>query len=416
MRFLFFRSMNKDFNRLMFGFFIAKLAGCIIMSLLIIYYWKVSDNIIYYNEAETFFKFISHDLSNIRYLFLPGEFYANKIEFDNTLTAGTGVTIESNFLVTRFCTLFYPFALGKYILINFFFCFISTIAQLKLYVALAQRYPDIKRNIGIAILFIPSVILYSSYINKETLCMVFIVLSAAAVLHIFERKKITRNVLIIVVCIFLTGIVKSYVLFSLIGAILLFSMVRIFSRLLRGSFLLKIISLVFITSALVVFILSLPYFDPYIKDFADTSNLFQQQYNNINSGEASSFEFGEVETSLSGLLKKAPLGIYTTYFRPQLWEVKKPIILYSALESFIVLIFALKVFFRKRKYFTKFLKENPGAHLVLFYILIFGAIVGLTTFNFGTLVRYRVPGLPFLVLWLFILMRYKPAEIKKNII
>jgi hypothetical protein len=414
MKALFFKKMDKGFNRVMLGFYIAKLAGCLTLSLLLVFYWKIGDNFKNYVDAATFSRFIANDITNIRYLFMPVHAYADKIQFDSSLVATGDINMESNFLMVRFCTFFYPFALGKYLLINFFFCLLSTITQLKLWMALGQRYPQLKRSLALPILFIPSVILYSSCILKETICMAFISMALYGWFHFLQKKHVYKNMLLIVISLFLLGIVKSYVLVSFAGAVLIFFLVKMFGVLFRGIIVSKMLGVLLLAGLLAGIILSISTFDSYVMEFANASNFFQEQYNNATNDESSAFEFGEVENSLSGIIKKAPIGVYTTYFRPQLWEVRKPIILFTALESFIILLFTLKLLFTKGKYFLSLMRKDAFVQIFFYYTMIFGVIVGLTTFNFGTLVRYRIPGICFFLVLLFILRQYKPADSKEG--
>jgi ABC-type sulfate transport system permease component len=88
--------------------------------------------------------------------------------------------------------------------------------------------------------------------------------------------------------------------------------------------------------------------------------------------------------------------MFSTLFRPFLWESKKIIILFSALESFFML---LALFYVLSKVgILKFLGSifsDPQIFFAFILTLLLSAVVGFTTFNFGTLVRYRLPVLPF---------------------
>jgi hypothetical protein len=44
--------------------------------------------------------------------------------------------------------------------------------------------------------------------------------------------------------------------------------------------------------------------------------------------------------------------------------------------------------------------------IILNYIIIMGILIGLTTFNFGSLSRYKIVSLPFAWLFLFVLSKY----------
>jgi hypothetical protein len=155
--------------------------------------------------------------------------------------------------------------------------------------------------------------------------------------------------------------------------------------------------------------------DPYVLSFVDTSNVFQQYYNS-DFGETSSFEIGEIETSVSGLIKKIPIGFYSTYFRPHLWEVKKPIVLFSAFESFLFLAFTLFTLVKKWNYLFRLVRNDLFARLSLYYSIILGIIIGLNTFNFGTLIRYKIPVVPFALLFVLLLYYYTPPKKTEKII
>jgi len=413
-KYFFFRHTSKNFKKLLAIFFTFKIACAVLMTLLIIYYWGVSDNVAYFNEAGNITKLIKRDFWNIRYFFLPVEYYKDRLALEPDLMTNTSniIGLESNFIVAKFCALFYPLALGKYLLVNFFFALFACVGQLKMYLAISNRYPQQKKKLAIGILFIPNVLLYSSYINKETLCMAFIGFALYYFYRIQKREKIVQHGFLLLLNLLLIGMVKYYVLVAFAAALLLVYLLKLIYFLWKKSFFSRIFIIVTLVVSGYFFFSNLSFFDKYIVDFADTSNLFQKGYN-ADYGETTSFEFGEIETSFSGLLQKMPLGIFTTYFRPQLWEVNKPIMVISALESFIILVLLCWTLFIKRKYLRTLLKKDAFLNISLYYILIFGVIVGLTTFNFGTLVRYKIPAVPFLLVFIIMLSNYVPEDKKQ---
>ncbi|MEL6561543.1 MAG: hypothetical protein AAFQ94_25365, partial [Bacteroidota bacterium] len=105
-----------------------------------------------------------------------------------------------------------------------------------------------------------------------------------------------------------------------------------------------------------------------------------------------------------GTLRLAPAAIYTSLFRPFLWEVRNIVMLLSAFENFLILLFTLLVIFKKgpRLVFATIMKD-PSLQFILLFSLIFGFAVGITSYNFGTLVRYKIPLLPFYISSLIVL-------------
>lgn len=412
-RYVLFRKMDKGFYLTAKIFFSLKLISAVVMSLLTVYYWKIGDAISYFNEGENLIQLFKKDISNIKYLFLPVEYYSSQLKIDNDLIRTVnGAGHESSFLISKLCAVFYPFAMGKYLLVNFFFCFISTVGQLKLYTVLIKRYPTLKGVIAICVLFMPTLLLYSSTIYKETLSYACIGFAFYNFHQIIHKNNVGRNIFFLAINTFLILIVKFYIITAFVISILLLLFFQFVGIMLRHSLVTRFMIIFFLICASALLVYNIHLFDPYVISFVDTSNAFQQYYNN-DFGETSSFEIGEIELSVPGLLKKMPIGFYSTYFRPHLWEVKKPIVLFSALESFFILSFTIVTLIKKGKYLLELVRKDLFARLSLYYAIILGIIIGLNTFNFGTLIRYKVPVVPFAWLFVFILYYYTPRKKKE---
>jgi hypothetical protein len=111
------------------------------------------------------------------------------------------------------------------------------------------------------------------------------------------------------------------------------------------------------------------------------------------------------------MFSKAPQAINVALFRPYLWEVRNPLMFISAIESFVILLFTLYVFFVQRHVFFKMLLD-PNVIFCLLFCLTFAFAVGISTYNFGTLSRYRIPMLPFYVMALVLMFNYLKRERK----
>jgi hypothetical protein len=415
-RFVIFKNRDKDFYLMVKVFFGLKLFSAIVMSLLTVYYWKIGDAISYFHEGENLFQLFKKDISNIKYLFIPVEHYTSQLNTENDLIRTVnGAGQESGFLVSKLCAVFYPFALGKYLLINFFFCFISIVGQLKFYTVLIKRYPHLKKAIAISVLFMPCLLLYSSTIYKETLCYSCIGFAFYNFHQIINKRNAVWNTFFLILNIFFILIVKNYVIVSFLISILLLLFFKFVGIMLRRSLITKLLITFSLISLSTFLVYNIHLLDPYVLSFVDTSNVFQQYYNS-DFGETSSFEIGEIETSVSGLIKKIPIGFYSTYFRPHLWEVKKPIVLFSAFESFLFLAFTLFTLVKKWNNLFRLVRNDLFARLSLYYSIILGIIIGLNTFNFGTLIRYKIPVVPFALLFVLLLYYYTPPKKTEKII
>lgn len=108
----------------------------------------------------------------------------------------------------------------------------------------------------------------------------------------------------------------------------------------------------------------------------------------------SGYSLGELDGSFGSMVKLAPQAINVSLFRPYLWEVKNPLMLLSALEATFFLFFTLYVLAKKRLRFFQALAD-PNIIFAYTFSLSFAFAVGVSTFNFGTLARYKIPLLPF---------------------
>ena len=414
LRLFLFKKLDKKHSRLFLVVYILKVFCAVLMSVMPVFYWGLSDNFHYFEEAKNLLKLINTDFSNIKYFFLPAEQYNEIIKLDNELAGTVSSGNEGNLFAAKFAALLYPISLGRFLIVNFFFAVFAMIGQFKFFIAISNRYPHIKKQVAIAILLMPSVLIYSSFFNKETLCMAFMGFGFYNYFQVVNKKNRILNALFLLINIFFIAIIKPYIAVAFLAAVIIAYIMKFIIHFWRKSIFSKIAVTILISVVLGLFFANLSFFDSYIADFADRSNFFQEQYNNYE--QTSAFEFGEVETSFAGLVQKAPLGIYTTYFRPQLWEVNKPIILFSALESFFIFILAFWAIVMRFRSIGALFRNDLLINIAFYYVLIFGVIVGLTTFNFGSLVRYKIPAVPFLMLFIFVLLHYKVPKKQVEII
>jgi hypothetical protein len=95
--------------------------------------------------------------------------------------------------------------------------------------------------------------------------------------------------------------------------------------------------------------------------------------------------------------------------------------LLSSMEGLAMLLFVFKIFFTRGgviKFFT-IIFSNPVVFYCIIFSLLFAVFVGISTFNFGSLVRYKIPCMPFFVVALIIIhskvIASKKEESKVNL-
>lgn len=87
----------------------------------------------------------------------------------------------------------------------------------------------------------------------------------------------------------------------------------------------------------------------------------------------------------------------------------------AGLENLVLLFLTFQVF--KNQKWAVILKRLRTEHMVLvclIFTLFFSGIIGIVSSNFGALVRYRIPVLPFYAIALIILGYKRPNPIKRR--
>jgi hypothetical protein len=121
--------------------------------------------------------------------------------------------------------------------------------------------------------------------------------------------------------------------------------------------------------------------------------------------DGAAYDLGDFDPTLSGILNKILPAINVTLFRPYPWETRSIIQFFSSLESTIILFLTLYLVLKRNIFKTiKNIYKDPNLIMCLSFSLIFAFFVGISSYNFGSLSRYKIPSTPFYMLFLVILI------------
>lgn len=380
---------------------------------------KLDSTFLYYPEGLNITKLILKDFTNIKLLFTPGK------EFDTNLLADSFnngyFASESNYFIARLVTVLSFFCFGSYSVITLFFSMISFTGVWRLYKFFYEQYPHLHKQLAIAILCLPNFVFWSSGILKDPLCTGMLGWFTYSMYKAFiKRESVAKNMIIAIFAAFILGVVKAYILFSYLPFFMLFIFITYLKRIKAAFVRIVLFFFIVITAAGGLFLagerLQSEMEDLAINKLAESVQHSQQSFMRIADLAESTFSLGvEFDGSTSGLLKIAPAGIVATLYRPFVWEAKNLASLMSAFESLAVMLFTLYVLFKAGPvtFFGGILKDQMIMYCLLF-ALVFALFVGVTTLNFGTLVRYKIPCMPFYIIALvLILERHKIKKLQK---
>ena len=148
---------------------------------------------------------------------------------------------------------------------------------------------------------------------------------------------------------------------------------------------------------------------------AQTSQTTGKYLYYISGDEGSSYNLGEFNPTIGGMITLFPAAVNVTFFRPYLWESKKTIVLFSAIEAFLFLFLTLKIFFKVGVVKVwQTISDDPTIQFCLVFSIIFAFAVGISSYNFGTLSRYKIPCMPFYAIAM-VLIYYKNVSLKNKL-
>ena len=262
---------------------------------------------------------------------------------------------------------------------------------------------------AIAILYLPTFVFWSSGILKDPICTGAIGWITYALYETFYKKKnLILNAVILFVAGFLLYSIKVYILISYVPFFILYLVLKnvnlIKSRILRIGFVLGLIvaTIAMFTTVMEQLAGSLGNYGG--SDLTHNISAYQKAYAEQEDA-SSNFSLGvEFDGTNASLLKIAPAAIVATLYRPFIWESKKLSTLLSSLESMAIMFFTLLVLYKAGPInFVKSILKDPVIMYCLLFALLFALFVGATTANFGTLVRYKIPCIPFYLIALFLI-------------
>lgn len=316
---------------------------------------------------------------------------------------------QSSFFVIRLAALFDILTFSSYSATALFFAFFSFIGSWFLFKTFYLRYASQHRWIALATIFIPSVFFWGSGIMKDTLVMGCLGLLTWLLDQLFIQKRVSiLKIVLLLVLTFTIFEVKKFILQAFFPA----AIIWIYLSNMRGvpSIVLRImifpIALGLTAAGSYYAALKIGEDDKRyaLENIVSTSQVTARDIRFMSGRMAGSgYELSEFfDGSIGNSLRLAPEAIIVTLFRPFLWEVKNPLMLMSSIESFAYLVVTLVLLFKRRIRLLKALL-HPDVAFTTIFSLVYGFAVGVSTYNFGTLVRYKIPMLPFFALALIIL-------------
>lgn len=295
-----------------------------------------------------------------------------------------------------------------YLPIALIFAFLSFTGIWAMYRTFVNIYPNLHKQLAVAFLFIPSTVVWGSAMFKDTVCMFGLGWMTYTTFRLFINRDFTvRNLFLLFVSFYLIAAIKLYILLAFVPALSLWLLLS-YSHKIKNWSLRWFVNSLFIALTIGGFFLFSQQFADEMNKYsldkvAQTAATTRGWISYASGDEGSAYDLGAFDPTLLGMFSKFPQAVVVTFFRPFLWESGKIIVLLSSLEALLFLYFTLKAFFIKKRKIFSIIGKDPNLMFFLVFSLIFAFAVGISSYNFGALSRYKIPCLPFYAALLLIL-------------
>ncbi len=412
---------DPELRKYFFMAFYLHMFGAVAYALMVQYYYGYGDSFVFYYGSDFLSTQIAQDAGNIQYFFKPAS--EVKLWYDEEvgdLHYSGYFGIASNLFIMKVAAVLSLFSFNKYLVITLFFGAFSFAGLWKLFLV----FKDINKDkhlklLAWGVLYMPSVWFWGSGLMKDSVCLGGIGFIIHYMYRLFIKKEFSvKSIIALIALIYIVGNIKSYIIIVLaigLAVFVFYKFVTPFKNVVIRGFIILIFLTVIITVAFVT------NFGEQLQELADESKVqvdaYQRNYDAVqNEDERSrgSLKSGEIDASITGLILHSPIAIFTCLFRPFIWESRKIFILFSSFESLLLLLCTVYVIIKLR--FLGFFREvfnNPYILTSFFIAVLFALIIGFTTYNFGTMARYKIVLLPFyffMLVYLYTIYSEKPKN------
>ena len=377
-----------------------KMVGCLSFLLIYILYFKSGDTFLYYTGASRVWQiFTENPWNGLQLIWLPsGE---NVLAYADITLDPLYANSTAEWTLTKIAGIANLFCFNNYICLSMCFAAFSFLGTWGIYRVFTDLYPAREKQLFAVIFLIPSCLIWTSGVLKDSVCLGLIGIIFHAVHKVFKKEKIGRRIPVILLSFYLISLIKPYLAYAFLCCLVLWVYFRLIENsknaVLKQGLGLFLFLCIFLVATNLFKVIQGTEKQVVFQESVDRIKGYHYEYERDKGKSTSSYSLGQADYSASGILKKAPLAIITTLFRPYIWESRKMLMLLMSLENLFYL--SLLVWLLTRSQFWKMglrVFNNSEILFCIAFVIILGLIVGITTYNYGLLMRLKTPLMPFL--------------------
>ncbi len=377
-----------------------KVIGAISLGLIYQFYYHGGDTFNYFDQSKVIHEAFNNNLvKGVQLLFASGKYHPETFQYASRIY---WYQSPSEYFIIKIAAVLGLFNSHSYSSIAVLFATLGFSGVWVLYRTFVKMAPRQHRALALCILFVPSVFFWGSGLMKDT-----ITLGALGWLFygfytgFIERRLNLLTAGIVIISFYVIFQVKLYILLSFLPPAIYWIFTENSKFFNHKLFRFVGKPIMIITGITLAYLAAINVTKGDIKYDLDkigerTKINAEYLYRISLLQEGSAYYLGELDGSIGSMIRIAPMAVNVTLFRPYLWEIANPLMLFSAVESFVFVILFISLFIRPGPLKSLWqIARYPVIQFCVMFTIILAFAVGLNSYNFGTLVRYKIQLLPF---------------------
>ncbi len=243
---------------------------------------------------------------------------------------------------------------------------------------LADTFPEIKKLAYLSILFLPSTLIWSSGIMKEVLANPAVFICLAVALKRIESRSLEKYEWVMTI---LAIVILIHLRFYLAGMVMVILVLAFCQKYIYTVSTWKVAGLTILI--LIIGFVSMRLMHPWLTLERLPLTIFENHQLIRERSEPNSLIQYQLSPDYLSLIQNFPKAVFTSLFRPYLWENNILLSIPIKIEKMVSIILLILTVINMRR-----IKSHISIWLSLLFILVLAGFIGLSTPNFGTLSRY----------------------------
>ncbi len=391
-----------------------RLAGSIGFCLVYVFYYGGGDTINYWGSGCTLNRMLNKNLL-VYFDILFGDLsWDNYAQFDLATSHPEYMLRDAKaFAVVRFVAPFCLVTIKSYVSATLLVAWFTYSGIWRLYKVFTELFPSLRRQMAYTALFVPSVSFWGGGILKDTFSLWGACLFFYGFYMLFFKGggKLKYSALLIIASYVILSL-KPYIFQAMLPTCAGWYFVNRLKAVESG-FAKALIAPFFLAVGVIFIALVFNQVQGSLGDFSSLDKSIEKAkvtQTDLKRSEygGNSFDIGTFDGSPLSAAKLFPAAVFAGMFRPTILDVRNPVMFVSALENLMLLyLFLQTVYMVGIGRFISLIRGEPLLVFTISFSILMAFSVGLTTSNFGSLVRYRIPIVPFFFSSMFVIRYLK---------